>query len=221
MRGKFWLKYCTHYRKDSSKSIFYALPEKSKTVRGLADFLTAEESRKNMKPTSNGALIASAKTVEKQGMKNKRKPRMSKEEAKKKFPCRICNQMGHWANECHKNTVSSNNDPNNKPKSFVAYTYSTVLDSNDYTNVWIADSGSSFHMSCRREWFESYEDIDGKSTPIKGCGGIVYANGIGNIRITSLVNDKEYEVLLWYLAGRSKLSQVRGMLDRLSLQPSK
>ena len=37
---------------ETSKSTFYALPNTEKTIKGLADFLIAEESRKKMNSAS-------------------------------------------------------------------------------------------------------------------------------------------------------------------------
>ena len=57
-------------------------------------------------------------------------------------------------------------------------------------DTWYSDCGASDHISCRREWFDEYEELPEKSWRIRiGNDGIMYAVGKGNIRIKALVGN--------------------------------
>jgi len=99
-----------------------------------------------------------------------------------------CKKKGHWKYDCPKKrpmqqqkascTVVVAEDSTHSEEDIAL-----VADSHTYyTNVWVLDSRASYHICPRREWFSSYEQLDG--------GNIVTANssvykvvGMGSIKI--------------------------------------
>lgn len=57
-----------------------------------------------------------------------------------------------------------------------------------WDDVWLADSGASYHMTARKEWFAVFEPLPkGKITISLGNGDVVSAEGIGQINTKSIV----------------------------------
>ncbi|KAJ4713215.1 Retrovirus-related Pol polyprotein from transposon TNT 1-94 [Melia azedarach] len=52
----------------------------------------------------------------------------------------------------------------------------------DYNDVWILDSGASYHICPRREWFTTYEQVDGGNISMANSS-VCKAVGIGSIKI--------------------------------------
>ncbi|KAJ4705817.1 Retrovirus-related Pol polyprotein from transposon TNT 1-94 [Melia azedarach] len=52
----------------------------------------------------------------------------------------------------------------------------------DHNDVWILDSGASYHICPRREWFTTYEQVDGGNISMANSS-ICKAIGIGSIKI--------------------------------------
>ena len=79
---------------------------------------------------------------------------------------------GHFADE----------DQNHELKLFVSnVSLSTKIDDD---NTWFIDFGASIHMSCKRDWFDTYHEVnngahiylgDNRSHEIKGYGDISVA----------------------------------------------
>ncbi|GAA0184263.1 hypothetical protein LIER_31551 [Lithospermum erythrorhizon] len=119
---------------------------------------------------------------------------------KKKFPkkqfkrgsklgdvCHYCKEKGHWKTDCPKKRQGQFNasgtaavaESSTKSEEDIAL----VVDNHTfYTDVWILDSGASYHICPKREWFSTYEQVDG--------GNIFMANnsvckvvGIGSVKI--------------------------------------
>ncbi|KAJ4719063.1 Retrovirus-related Pol polyprotein from transposon TNT 1-94 [Melia azedarach] len=52
----------------------------------------------------------------------------------------------------------------------------------DHNDVWILDSGASYHICSRREWFTTYEQVDGGNISMANSS-VCKAVGIGSIKI--------------------------------------
>ncbi|UYV65276.1 hypothetical protein LAZ67_3003777 [Cordylochernes scorpioides] len=62
---------------------------------------------------------------------------------------------------------------------------------------WIADSGATDHMTFRREWFSTFEEIPEGVHPVcLGDGKKIYAKGKGNIDILSYVDSQKINATL-------------------------
>lgn len=51
-----------------------------------------------------------------------------------------------------------------------------------YSDIWILDSGCSYHMCPERSWFHTYEEFDGGAV-LMGNDATVKTVGIGNIKV--------------------------------------
>ncbi|CAM8961498.1 unnamed protein product [Rhodiola kirilowii] len=101
--------------------------------------------------------------------------------------CNYCKEKGHWKNECPKKqkqkqqgdgyVVVAEHDVNSEED--------LALLANEqphYKDVWVLDSGASYHICPCREWFSTYEQIDGGNISIANSD-VCKAVGIGSIRI--------------------------------------
>jgi len=41
-----------------------------------------------------------------------------------------------------------------------------------YTDVWVLDSGASYHICPRREWFSTYEQLEGGNIAMGNCNAL-------------------------------------------------
>jgi len=83
--------------------------------------------------------------------------------------CNYCKEMGHWKNQCPKKKRQQRQQEKQADTAAVAEGDSRseedialVADEPmHYTDVWILDSGASYHICPRREWFITYEQVTG------------------------------------------------------------
>ena len=101
----------------------------------------------------------------------------SKGKDKKKVQCFSCKEWGHIRRKCptwKKANGTANVVANSDDSELLA------LESELFDEVWILDSGSSFHVTSNKEWFSSYKSgdfgvvyqVDGVSKRIEGMGDI-------------------------------------------------
>ena len=102
--------------------------------------------------------------------------------------CNYCKEKGHWKNECPK---KKKQHLEQKPGSAAVAVDGTnseedialVADEHmHHADIWVLDSGASYHICPRREWFSTYEQIDGGNV-FMGNSSVCKAVGIGSIKI--------------------------------------
>lgn len=87
--------------------------------------------------------------------------KLSMEERKKRWPCNICKQKGHWANDCpknYRNQTSRDDSEKIDPNKIEAKTLANVILNTgqigkELKDKWLADSGTTSHMSNNKEYF--------------------------------------------------------------------
>ncbi|KAJ4717014.1 Retrovirus-related Pol polyprotein from transposon TNT 1-94 [Melia azedarach] len=99
--------------------------------------------------------------------------------------CNYCKEKGHWKSDCPKKKRQQDKltgtaavaDTNSEED------IALVADEHtDHNDVWILDSGASYHICPRREWFTTYEQVDGGNISMANSS-ICKAVGIGSIKI--------------------------------------
>lgn len=132
---------------------------------------------------------------------NKSKPANSKAE----IECWNCGKKGHFQNECRgkgrkpqrKNGKEANVATKKiKSVAFMADSANSKISQkskDDYS--WYADSGASDHITAHKEWFDTYEELQLKESPIRiGDDRILYAAGRGDIEMESVVNGETIHI---------------------------
>ena len=111
---------------------------------------------------ASGLFVGGGKNFGK-GKKSKDKRSFSKG-PKPTDICNYCKEKGHWKSDCPKKkkqtgsaAVAENEAKSDEDIALVAHGKTHPRD------VWVLDTGASYHMCPRREWFSEYEAVtDGK-----------------------------------------------------------
>ncbi|KAI4332242.1 hypothetical protein L6164_017166 [Bauhinia variegata] len=163
------------------------------TFKEATTALYSNEIRKKDK-LEHRSSASEAHTV--RGRSQSRKPgRRGRSRSKGKVAkdeCAFCHEKGHWKKDCPK--------LQKKKGKAVAEACVAENDESDYslscvsaetcTDEWLLDSGCSFHMCSRKEWFFNFEEIDGgavyladnQSHKIAGFGSIYLKSHDGSTR---------------------------------------
>ncbi|KAE8693992.1 hypothetical protein F3Y22_tig00110788pilonHSYRG00242 [Hibiscus syriacus] len=88
----------------------------------------------------------------------------SKSRSKKNLKCYNCGKKGHLKNDCWSLNKNFNPQGNTAITSddgdVLCCEASTTLEGRKrYADIWLTDSGATYHMTLRREWFYHYEPV--------------------------------------------------------------
>lgn len=168
-----------------------------KTIDNLvARLLKAETMQISQQESSSGS---SAFLLKKQGNKGNKKTttkdktnKTSKEtieEKKKRTKCSFCKNIGHWYKECRERIKDEENAKNEEPSStgtaFTVISQASVAAQD--SEMWLADSGATDHMSGNREWLTNFKELN---VPVRirlANNKTTYATGCGDITISAMV----------------------------------
>jgi hypothetical protein len=64
------------------------------------------------------------------------------------------------------------------------FSYVSLSTKTDDSYAWFIDSGASIHMSCNRDWFETYHEINNGSNIYLGDDRSHQIKGYGDICVT-------------------------------------
>ncbi|KAK9675632.1 hypothetical protein RND81_11G020200 [Saponaria officinalis] len=99
--------------------------------------------------------------------------------------CNYCKEKGHWKFDCPK----KKNQHENSGTAVIADVdseeddYALITDTTTHQiDEWILDSGASYHICPRREWFITYEQVDEGNISMANSD-VCKAVGIGSIKI--------------------------------------
>ncbi|UYV60728.1 hypothetical protein LAZ67_1002045 [Cordylochernes scorpioides] len=182
-----------------------SVSSEEKTLENLTARLLKEESLQdhwdssgNFKP--DNALMTFSKFNRNSTASNKQQQhQQSIKDKKKNTHCGYCKKKGHWWKECYKRKEEQkgqqlSSSARDDSCAFSAETSAFLAETKD---SWIADSGATDHMTFRREWFSTFEEIPEGVHPVcLGDGKKIYANGKGNIDILSYVDSQEINATL-------------------------
>ena len=99
-----------------------------------------------------------------------------------------CNRPGHLKKDCWKQKESENNNKEANQVDSGMVDEVLIVESLPICNIsqdadyWLLDSGASHHMSPHRNWFSSYETVNGNSV-FMGNNASCQTVGIGNVKI--------------------------------------
>ncbi|UYV60463.1 hypothetical protein LAZ67_1001224, partial [Cordylochernes scorpioides] len=182
-----------------------SVSSEEKTLENLTARLLKEESLQdhwdssgNSKP--DNALMTFSKFNRNSTASNKQQQhQQSIKDKKKNTHCGYCKKKGHWWKECYKRKEEQKGQqPSSSSRddscAFSAETSAFLAETKD---SWIADSGATDHMTFRREWFSTFEEIPEGVHPVcLGDGKQIYAKGKGNIDILSYVDSQKINATL-------------------------
>ena len=127
------------------------------------------------------------------------------EELKKRTKCTVCHENGHWARECPENLSDKNrqlkSDKQEKGASASKIDESYVCDisalyaltSPSDEECWLADSGAGKHMSFKKEYFSTLEDVSEKYYVKTADNNILSAEGMGTVTVLEEINGQSIE----------------------------
>lgn len=159
-----------------------------RTLINLTNRLMVEENRCGLQSlnlnevkTSEALLARGAGASNKQYQKHQKKSGKSKQKGK----CFKCGSTQHYKRDC-KATVSSEKTQStskdeDKDKAF----FGNIVEDLPRDDAWYHDTGATSHMSKRRDWFVTYNEL---KEPIKvtlGNGDVMLAIGRGELNILS------------------------------------
>jgi len=105
----------------------------------------------------------------------KKKKKKKNDDWKKKVKCFGCRKKGHIACDCSHKKDDGQDGGNKKDEAYCSFVDASVT-----VDSWIIDSGASYHMTPRREWFVDYEPYvvsvnmaNGNKVPSAGRGTIL------------------------------------------------
>ncbi|KAE8669377.1 putative LRR receptor-like serine/threonine-protein kinase [Hibiscus syriacus] len=137
------------------------------------------------------------------GQSSSHKHGRSKSRSKKNLKCYNCGKKGHLKKDCwslNKNSNPQGNTANTSDDgdALCCEASTTVEGRKRYADIWLIDSGATYHMTSRREWFHHYEPVSGGSVyscndhtlEIVGVGTIKLKMYDGTIKIVRDVQDR-------------------------------
>lgn len=105
---------------------------------------------------------------------------------KKNVECFYCHKKGHFKIDCRKRKEKHQSDLKNQALSAEIKNI-CIEGCND---IWLADSAASKHMTYKKEWFTSLQQIDCNISIQIGDNSFVKAEGIGSVKIEALIDNK-------------------------------
>jgi len=117
-----------------------------------------------------------------------------------KIRCYVCHDMGHTKYKCPKNNKKPN-DTNHQQQNDALFGEALFVGELNDTDMWIADTGASHHMTKSKYFFVSYTPFPEPRPITLGNHKLMLAYGQGNIHAETLV-DNQWNICylkdVWY-----------------------
>ncbi|KAE8706560.1 hypothetical protein F3Y22_tig00110392pilonHSYRG00195 [Hibiscus syriacus] len=159
----------------------------------VAAAVLQEESRRKNKegrqvnPQQAEALTTMRGRSTEHGQSSSHKHGRSKSRSKKNLKCYHCGKKGHLKKDCwslNKNSNPQGNTANTSDDgdALCCEASTTVEGRKRFADIWLIDSGATYHMTSRREWFHHYEPVSGGS--VYSCNDhALEIVGVGTIKL--------------------------------------
>ena len=195
------------------RTTWESVPRDQRSIEYLLERLTMVEMRVSKRqcevtPSSSSALVAKGHWHQTDVSADKKKPgpyNKNHGESTKpkkdysKLRCYVCNEMGHTQYKCPKNSKKPSESPQQQNEAL--FSEALVAGESGDTDLWIADTGASHHMTKSKDFFVSYAAFPEPKPVTLGNHKLMLAYGQGNIQIETLVNNewkKYYLKDVWY-----------------------
>eukprot|EP00253_Pinus_taeda_P021000 PITA_21000 len=176
-------------------SISFSSADSLKFESVMGALLSKEVRRKsNTETAASESMVARGRSKER-GEKPRGTSRSKSKGKKCKEKCWNCNKVGHLKKDCWKRKASENlkNEVNQVDSGIIDEVLSTkelcmIDETSPECNIsqgvdsWLLDSGASHHVCPHRNWFTSYENVNGSSM-FMGNNMSCQTVGMGDIRI--------------------------------------
>lgn len=175
---------------NNFKTVWYNIKETRSLDTLMSSLQLEEDNLKKNEAAEGGSNVAFAAKMK---PKFKQKERLSIDELKKRTKCKVCNKVGHWARECPQNkNQNGNKNPSTSNKDDKRDLAFMVVEGEKCkeSDVWIADSGASSHMSFHKEWFVEYNEYNEKRVVQIANNEQLSIQGTGTILIEAMVNGR-------------------------------
>ncbi|GMJ14768.1 hypothetical protein HRI_005146000 [Hibiscus trionum] len=157
-----------------------------------AAVLEEENRRKNKEDRQGNLQQAEALTVMRgrsteRGQSSSHNHGRSKLRSKKNLKCYNCGKKGHLKKDCWSSPKNSNPQGNMANTSddgdALCCEAATAMEGRKrFADIWLIDSGATYHITSRREWFYNYEPISGGS--VYSCNNhALEIVGVGTIKL--------------------------------------
>ncbi|KAE8686521.1 Protein STRUBBELIG-RECEPTOR FAMILY 1 [Hibiscus syriacus] len=157
-----------------------------------AAVLQEENRRKNKEDRQVNLQQAEALTTTRgrsteRGQSSSHKYGRSKSRSKKNLKCYHCGKKGHLKKDCwslNKNSNPQGNTANTSDDgdALCCEASTTVKGRKRFADIWLIDSGATYYMTSRREWFHHYEPVSGGS--VYSCNDhALEIIGVGTIKL--------------------------------------
>jgi hypothetical protein len=188
------------------RSTWESVPRDQRSIEYLLERLTMVEMRltKRQNDTKDSCAAAalfvkessvkSKATTEKKHGGYKKKPKDYS-----KMKCYNCGVLGHSKYKCPKKE-SGIQDSLQKGANVALYGEVFLSEVSD-TDMWIADTGASHHMTKTKEFYSTYNDFVEPQKIMLGNNKVMLAYGQGDIQVETLVNGQVQQHVLkdvWY-----------------------
>ena len=196
------------------RAIWESVPREERSIEYLLERLTMVEMRISKRQgdtsaSSSSALAAKGRWQQsavhandsERSVRTGDKKFVSKTKSQKdysKIRCYVCHELGHTKYKCPKNNQNQSSDSRHQGGAFGEALFAGK---GSDTDLWIADTGATHHMTKSKDFFVSYAAFPEPRPVTLGNHKLMLAYGCGNIQVETLVNGKwkQYHLKdVWY-----------------------
>lgn len=164
---------------------FRMIPEEQRTLQYLIGNVIAEAKELMADEVQETALYASTNPVRREQWRPRSRERAARSPARsssrdRNIECYYCKKTGHVIRDCRK--LRYNEERRKSGRSSSPAAYMAVRDHVMSKDVWVADSGSTLHITNNKDLLRDYKNLEEVLEIIIGDGSSVTAYGSGCVK---------------------------------------